>query len=96
MATLASILTDYESNADYEEVSSQSKCTAFITACRRLIPKLPNRASRGGASEVQLSVSMLREEIRDAKQWLAAHPTSTDLETCPRVLHPDFTGDRGI
>lgn len=97
MATLATILANYEANADYEEAGSVTKAQAFLTACRILLVKMPNRSSmRGGGagSEMQMSVELLTAQITAAQNFIAANPTAAQQLANPDVLHPDFTNFR--
>jgi hypothetical protein len=43
MATLATVLTAYEDNADYDETGSSAKAKAFVVACRKLLTKMASR-----------------------------------------------------
>jgi hypothetical protein len=79
-STLSSVSTDaevwasYDDNASYQEDSSQSKASAFITACRILARRLPISAARDGQS---VSRESLRQEAAEANAWLAANPGSS-------------------
>ena len=92
MSTLSSSSTDievqaaYDDNASYQEDGSQVKAHAFITACRFLARRLPMSAARDGQSATRES---LREEIADAKNWLASNPGTSGAGSL-RVRYGDF------
>lgn len=77
-STLAQCQAAYDDNASYEEEASPTKARAFITACRVLIRRIPRRATHGGrgGEEVEMAVEAYRQEINEAKRWLAVHGTS--------------------
>lgn len=95
-STLSSSSTDeevwasYDDNASYQEDVSQSKASAFITACRILARRLPISAARDGQS---ISRESLREEVADARAWLAANPGSSGAGST-RVRFGDFQRSR--
>lgn len=84
-STRAEVLAAYADNASYEEDASVSKCKAFITACRLLLsPKyLVSRAQHGGnAGElVEVQQDLIRDEMTQARKWLAANDTSSTTGT---------------
>ena len=92
MSSLSSTSSDaevwaaYDDNASYQEDSSQSKASAFITACRILARRLPISAARDGQSVTRES---LREEVAEAQAWLAANPGSSGSGST-RVRFGDF------
>lgn len=94
-STRADVLSAYANNASYEEDASIDKCRAFITAVRILLsPKhLVKRTAHGGRSgeEVELDLTILRQELQDAREWLAAAGAAEDGSA---VIHADFTGFR--
>lgn len=93
MATLQTILSAYETNADYREDADASKALAFISACTKLLVKLPSK-SAGGGSEVEIDIAMVEKQLDRAETWLATNRSSSDLLTNPQVVHPDFTDFR--
>jgi len=93
MTTLQSILSDYESNADYRETSSVTKALAFISACTKLLVKLPARSS-GGGSEVEIDTALVEKQLDRAEQWVQANRSSSDELTDPSVIHPHFNDFR--
>lgn len=98
MTTLAEALDAYDTNADYAEVGSASKCAAFITACRRLLSPgvSPKRNVHGGrgAEEIELDLTVIQEQLRDAQRWLQANPSASAGGAASAVTHVDFTGFR--
>ena len=72
MATLASLISDYESNADFDETASATKAKAFVTVCRKLLVKLARGVQTGGAGgeRVEMDPRLIREEMLAAKKWL--------------------------
>jgi len=93
MATLATILSAYETNADYREDADADKCAAFISACTKLLVKLPTRSSGGGA-ESEFNVELIEKQLDRAEKWLALHQSAGALVSDPQVIHPDFSGFR--
>lgn len=75
-STLDQIKDAYADNASYAEDGSATKAKAFITACRLLLLKLPNVASKGGES-LEFDRSLLRDQIEDASRFVAANDTGT-------------------
>lgn len=92
MSSLSSSSTDaevwaaYDDNASYQEDTSRSKASAFITACRILARRLPISADRDGQS---VSRESLREEVGQAMAWRAANPGSSGSGST-RVRFGDF------
>jgi hypothetical protein len=78
MATLASVLTDYEDNADYDTDNSTTKAKAFIAAARKLLVKLAREQQMGGASgeRIAFNVSLVREAMQDAQEWLVGQDSA--------------------
>lgn len=97
MATLTSASTEaevwaaYDDAASYEEESSRSKALAFITACRILSRRRPTQIGRGDRST---TLESLRQEIADARRWLAAHPASTGSGARTTATFADFRNFR--
>ncbi|MBW3540758.1 MAG: hypothetical protein KY476_10845 [Planctomycetes bacterium] len=87
-STRAEVLAAYYDNASYEEDASVAKAKAFVTACRFLLKRDPQR-SRHGNSETQLDTSAIRQELEDARAWISAHDTSSAANR-GRCLHPSF------
>lgn len=71
-STLADIKASYLNNASYSEDNSLSKAKAFVTACRFLLLKLPNRASHAG-EEIQLDPRMIQDEMKIAIRWISSN-----------------------
>lgn len=94
MATLQSVLSDYETNASYREDNDASKALAFISACTKLLTKLPSRSGKSGGAEVEIDVTLVEKQLLRAEAWLDSHRSETDLLTNPSVIHPDFTNFR--
>lgn len=70
-STLTEIKAAYLDNASYQEDADLAKARAFITACRMLLLKLPQRAAQGDGVEVQLDVRMIQTEMNATKRWIA-------------------------
>lgn len=87
-STLKQIRQEYVANASYEEDASESKCKAFITAARALLPMLPVTATGfGGDAMVQFSVTSVQAALEQAKMWLNSRATG-------RVTFADFRDNR--
>lgn len=88
-STLAEVLAAYRDNASYEEDGSVAKARAFITAVRFQLG-YAQRERKGGASgaEHEFNLEMLREELKDARAFVAAYRTD---DPTPAVLDVDFT-----
>lgn len=88
-STLAEVLAEYDNNASYEEDGSVSKAQAFITAVRIMI-RYAQRERKGGFSgaEHEFNLEVLREELKEARSYVAANRTD-DLS--PAVLDVDFS-----
>jgi hypothetical protein len=69
------ILDSYLTNASYEEDSSTSKAAAFVTACRMLL-LMPKRAGTGSRATVEMDVEQIKSELKAARDWIAANPSS--------------------
>lgn len=95
MAALSELIADYEENADYAEVGSAEKAAAFITVCRKLLIRLPARASQGsgagGANESEYNTALISEQMKIAQRWIDAR--SND-DGPPSVIYPDFSDFR--
>jgi len=87
-STFADVKAAYDDNASYVEDDSATKAAAFVTACRFLLRQLPKLAMQGGTNQVQMSPELIRDEMRDAHQWLASKRTRGG------VVHPDFSNLR--
>jgi hypothetical protein len=72
-STRAEVIASYQDNASYEEDQSATKAAAFVTAVRLLLQQLPKKASHGEgrAESVELSIETLKQELDDARRWLA-------------------------
>lgn len=77
-STLAEIQAAYDDNASYVEDDSTAKAQVFVTACRLLLRQTPKVAVHGGRGgrEIQLSPELIRDEMRDAQQWLSQKSTA--------------------
>lgn len=95
MATLAEVLDAYTENADYDVVSSTTKCQSFIVACRRLLSPgfSPKRSTHGGrgSEEIELDLLVVQNQLESAQEWLASFSTS---DTGSNVTHVDFQSFR--
>jgi len=90
-STLAEVQAAYDDNASYAEDGSTAKASAFLTACRILLRRIPTEAGKG-SNRVRTDENLRRiqAELHDAQAWLATHPDATD-----GVMHPDFSSFRG-
>lgn len=81
MAALSSSSTDqevwnaYDDNAAYDVDSSIAKAKNFIEACRILLRRRPNRVGVGSQS---VDFESVRQELDDAREWLALNNTSAN------------------
>jgi len=77
-STLTEIQAAYDDNASYLEDGSTAKCKAFITAVRLLIRRTAQQVSNSAASSsITIDINQYREELRDARKWLAANGGQT-------------------
>ncbi len=90
-STLAQIKAAYYDNASYDEDSSTAKASAFATACRFLLLKLPKRMAHGGrgGDEVELDPVQIRLQLDAARQWVSANQVGGS------VKHVSFANFRG-
>lgn len=88
-STLAEVLAEYDDNASYEEDGSVTKAQAFITAVRFMM-RYAQRERKGGTAgaEHEFNLEVLREELKDAREYVEANRTD---EPSPYVLDVDFT-----
>lgn len=99
MSTLTSTSTDaqveaaYDDNASYAEDLSESKCRAFVTACRFLIRRLADSMARG-ANSLHYDRGMIQKELERAQEWLLVHTTTSGDIPGPRVTRSDFRNCR--
>ena len=66
---------DYFDNAGYEASGSVAECSAFITACIRIIG-LASKASergQGTSAEHEFDIPTIREELVYARNWKQAN-----------------------
>lgn len=85
-STFAQVEAEYDNNASYEEDASTSKARAFITALRILIRRVPEE-SRNAGSSVRYNIAQLREELAEARAWLAANDdAATDPDSGNRFF----------
>ncbi len=73
---LAAAQAAYDANADYEEIGSTTKAAAFITACRlllRMLPKSARHGSSGAGEQVDIELTVIQAELKQAQTWYAAH-----------------------
>jgi len=91
--SLTVTLAAFDENADYDSENSVAKAKLFRTACRRLIPKLPAQASRGGSGGNQsfgYRLDEVRAMLQEVEAWLSMNDTANST-----VTHPDFSNSRG-
>jgi len=90
-STDAEVWASYDDNASYEEDESRTKAAAFITACRILMRRRPKRLAFDGKGEGEFDEVAIREEVKQARSWLAIHPASGTAS----VRYADLSGFRG-
>jgi hypothetical protein len=94
-STLAQVKAAYDDNASYEEDASAAKCRAFVTAGRILLRRVPKRAvhgGRGAGEEIEIDPVVLRDEVTEARRWLARNPGAAGTD---HVIYADFSeGER--
>jgi hypothetical protein len=84
-STLAQIEAAYADNASYAEDNSVAKARAFVTACRLLLLKYPNRTGTPQA-DLETSIDLIQKEKKAAEGWLQSHDTgSSSTSAGPRV-----------
>lgn len=89
---IADARSAYFTNAGYDANNSAAECRLFITACRKLL-MLPKRASSGERDEeVELDLTLIRDQLNDASSWLADAVDQADGGGA--VIHADFSGFR--
>ena len=72
------INTDLYDNADYLELDSLSKATAYYTALNRAIDFRPQVSSRGSqGDELRFDLVTLERKLRDVKKWISHAKTAT-------------------
>ena|ERR1035437_6620538 len=89
-STVADIEGAYLDNMGYDANGNVAQCRAFISACRGLLLRRPETASRGASDSSQSfawSMESIRRELDAARQWLAFAPSAN----CGNVVHPDFS-----
>lgn len=88
-SSLPEVLAEYDNNASYDEDGSVAKARAFITAVRFMM-RYAQRERKGGiaGAEHEFNLEVLREELKDAREYVEAYRTD---ETTPYVLDVDFT-----
>lgn len=69
-SSLDTIVASYVDNASYAEDASATKAAAFVTACRILLLKRPQRV-RHGNEEIELKPDEIRFQLREAQNYLA-------------------------
>lgn len=80
MATLSSsstideIVAAYMDNASYDEDGSVAKARTFITACRLLLVKRPQRYRGLDGTEIELDLELIERQLAEARTWLSTHP----------------------
>ena len=77
----------YRNNADYYVAGSASKARLFAEACRHLLLLLPSTSIKG-ANTVSFSMSLLRDELKQAEAYARAKGTSS-------IVRTDFRRMRG-
>lgn len=80
MATLNSLLTDYETYAGYQESGSVSDAKSFITVCRKLLVKIPRAAQTGGTGgeRIEIDTALIKSQLDAANQWLSSADSGSD------------------
>lgn len=75
-STDAEVWASYDDNASYEEDSSRAKALAFVTACRILLRRRPNRVVKEG-EEIEFNDRAITQELNDVRQWLSLNPSTS-------------------
>lgn len=91
-STLEDVQAAYLDNVGYDEEGSVAKCRAFITACRALLVRLPSRAARGAAANLEWNIEAITGQLDQAAQWLALHDDAPAAGSTVRYL--DLSGFR--
>ena len=90
-STLAEVNAAYDDNSSYVEDNSTTKCRAFITAVRILLRRTPSSMQKA-SNQLGYNVQVLKEELRDAMEWLMARDAS--FRPGPDVTVADFRNFR--
>jgi hypothetical protein len=92
-SSLDDVRAAYADNASYQEDGSAAKCRAFMTACRLLLLHLPKRMAHGGRGneEIEMDLTVIQAEIREARQWLAVYGAA---EAAARATFSSFENFR--
>lgn len=85
-STDAEVIAAIEDNASYREDDSETKCRAFVTACRVYLRR--NLVVQGTADglSIQINPQFVRDELQSAQKWLDSI-NSGNLSATGRVRH---------
>ncbi len=86
----AEIEAAYIDNASYQEDADAVKARAFVTACRVILLKRPQRVGQGNKLNLEYNLELVEKQLQAAQQWLATNPAAQGA-TNPSIRHPDFT-----
>jgi len=72
-STIAQIKAVYDDNSAYFELQNTSYALAFVTACTMLLRRIPKHSRSAAGTEVDLDPGLIREQLADARKFLAAN-----------------------
>lgn len=75
-STIDQLKAGYMDNGTYVEDNSPTKCAAFISCCTLLLIKIPTAARQGDSLAIDMDVGLIRDQLNDARKWLATSPAS--------------------
>lgn len=75
-STLAQVQAAYDDNASYEEAGSVAMAREFVTACRILLRRTPQMTMHNGLNQMQINVTVIRDEMQRAQRWIDSQPAS--------------------
>lgn len=76
-STRAQIEASFDDNASYAEDNSVTKARAFVTAGRILLRRYAEQSTLG-ATSLRRNLSMIKEQVDEAVQWLQQHDTARE------------------
>lgn len=88
-STLAEIHAQYDDNADYDLTGSVSKAKLFIHACRLLLRRLTDSASKDGES-FSVRYERIQKQLDEALSWWHANDQAASSGPSA-VRHANFS-----
>ena len=73
---IATIVSNLNDNADFEEVGSVSKAQSFVTAAKRFLLFSPQTQSDEGSS-LTMSVTQIENLMQQARNYITANATDS-------------------